>query len=87
MTERRCRNGGKSWPFHAGHPTAQDYTTEPIVVAIKREFAEEVSALAALLDEGLVEMTHTGGCMCDGTRKLTAACVSDTMTRYPRGTL
>jgi hypothetical protein len=76
----------KAWPFHAG-PPAEDYATEPIVVAVKREFAEEVSALEVLVDEGLVEMTHTDGCMCDGTRRLTAACVGNTMTRYPRETL
>jgi hypothetical protein len=77
----RCRNGGKAWPFHAGAPTAQDYATGAIAVSVRREFAEEVSALAALVDEGLVEMTHTDGCMCEGTRKLTAACVGNTMTR------
>lgn len=81
MTERRCRNGGKAWPFHAGRATAQDYATEPIVVAVRREFAEEVSAPVALVDEGLAEMRHADGCTCEGTRKLTAACVRNTMTR------
>src|SRR3954469_14381470 len=61
--------------------------TEPIVVTVRREFAEEVSALAVLVDEGLMEMIHTDGCVCEGTRRLTAACVSDTMTSYPRWTL
>jgi hypothetical protein len=61
-----------------------DRTAEPIVVAIKREFAEEVSALAALVDEGLVEMIHTDGCMCEGTRRLTAECVRNTMTQDAR---
>jgi hypothetical protein len=80
MTERRCRNGGKAWPFHAGHAGAQDYATEPIVVAVGREFAEEVSALAGFVGEGLVEMTHADGCMCEGARRPTAACVRNTMT-------
>lgn len=58
-----------------------------LYAVIKREFAEEVSALAALVDEGLVEMIHTNGCMCEGTRKLTADCVSNTMTRNATWTL
>lgn len=89
MTERRarCENGGKAWPLHAGHVTTQDYATEPIVVAVRREFAEELTALVALVDEGLVEMIHTDGCMCDGTRTLTAACASNTMTNHPTWTL
>lgn len=52
---------------------------QPIPVAIKREFADEVSALAALVDEGLVVMTHDPDwCMCEGTQTLTAACVRAT---------
>jgi hypothetical protein len=35
----------------------------------------------------LVEMAHTDGCMCEGTRKLTAACVRNTMTTHPSGPL
>jgi hypothetical protein len=76
MADRRCSRWRASMANRA--------TTEPIVVTVRREFAEEVSALRALLDEGLVEMEHTDGCMCEGTRKLTAACVSNTMTRHPR---
>jgi hypothetical protein len=81
MHGARRRNGGKAWPFHAGPATADDYAAEPIVVAVRREFVEEVSALAVLVDEGLMEMIHTDGCVCEGTRRLTAACVSNTMTR------
>lgn len=73
----RCPNGGKAWPFHAGPPTAEDLA--PIPVAIKREFADELNALAPLVDEGLVVMTHDPDwCACDGTRRLTAACVRAT---------
>ena len=74
----RCPNGGKAWPFHAGPVTAEDLA--PIPVAIKREFADEVSALAALVDEGLIVMTHEPDwCSCEGTSRLTAACVRATM--------
>jgi hypothetical protein len=76
MAERRC-----------SRQRSGNLATDPIVVAVRREFADEISALAALVDEGLVEMTHTDGCTCEGARRLTAACVSDTMTSYPRWTL
>lgn len=55
---------------------------EAAVVAIRREFADEVSALAALVDAGLVEMRHEPDwCVCDGTRVLTAMCVRLTTER------
>lgn len=51
----------------------------PIAVAIKREFADELNALVPLVDEGLVVMTHDPDwCDCDGTRRLTVACVRAT---------
>lgn len=53
---------------------------QPIPVAIKREFADEVSALAALVDEGSVAMTHDPDwCGCEGTSRLTAVCVTATI--------
>lgn len=77
MSRRKCPNGGEAWPFHGGPVTAEDLA--PIPVAIKREFAEELNALVALVDEGLVVMTHEPDwCDCDGTRRLTAACVRAT---------
>lgn len=80
MAERRCRNGGKAWPFHAGPPTAQDYATEPIVVAVRPEYAAELTALGSLLDEGLIVMTHVPDwCGCSGTATLTGVCVTATM--------
>jgi hypothetical protein len=52
-----------------------------VPVAIKPEFAAELTALAALVDEGLVAMTHVAGCMCSGTATLTAECVRATQER------
>jgi hypothetical protein len=46
---------------------------------VRPEFADELSALAALLDAGLVEMDHAEGCACRGTEELTAECVRWTL--------
>lgn len=49
---------------------------------LRPEAAHRVSALAALLDEGLLEMRHVddGMCACSGTERLTMACVDRTMS-------
>jgi hypothetical protein len=49
---------------------------------IRPEAVHRVSALAALLDEGLLEMRHVGDgmCACSGTDRLTMACVDLTMS-------
>ena len=52
-----------------------------VPVAIKPEYAAELTALAAFVDEGLVAMTHVAGCMCSGTATLTAECVRATQER------
>jgi hypothetical protein len=53
----------------------------PIPVRIKQEYADELNALAALVDEGLVQMRHVGDgtCGCRGTSSITAACARLTM--------
>lgn len=50
MRSRRCRNGGKAWPFHAGPATAED--SEPFRAALRR-VAERV-AVPAYVPEGLL---------------------------------
>lgn len=50
-------------------------------VALRREFGDQVEAVAALVDAGSVAMTHTAGCDCSGTERLTAACVRATIER------
>jgi hypothetical protein len=54
---------------------------EILPVAIRPEYAAELTALAAFVDEGLVAMTHVAGCMCSGTATLTAECVRATQER------
>lgn len=55
---------------------SEESATKPIFVTVRREFADEVSALAPLVDADLIVMTHDPDwCACDGTRRLTAACV------------
>lgn len=52
-------------------------------VELRPEAAHRVSALVALLDEGLLVMHHDlAACLCEGTRKITMACV-DVMMRNP----
>jgi hypothetical protein len=49
---------------------------EPIFVTMKPEAAHKVSALAALVDAGLVVMRHDPDwCGCSGTTALTMRCV------------
>lgn len=54
---------------------------EPIPVTVKPEWAAKVSALVALVDEGLVAMAHAELCLCNGTRVLDKACVIRTLDR------
>lgn len=51
-----------------------------VPVMLRPEAAYRVGALAALVDEGLVQMWHVpDGCVCEGTSALTMACVDLTM--------
>lgn len=53
----------------------------PVPVTVEREFADEVSALAALVDAGLVAMEHAPHCSCSGTQRLEVECVRRTTER------
>lgn len=65
--------------------TAQWLEDRPGVVALKPEAAAEVSAVAALVDEGFVVMVHTDMCNCDGTERLTMVYVRATTAAHKTG--
>jgi hypothetical protein len=48
-------------------------------VQLRPEFIDEINALAALLDAGLVEMNHEQGCGCAVPDRFMAECVRRTM--------
>jgi hypothetical protein len=68
----------------ASEREAEDVQAEKLEpVAVRPEYAAEVTALDALVGAGLVEMTHVEGCLCDDDR-YTAACIRASMTPRQR---
>lgn len=63
--------------------TAGEAEDAVVPARIRPEYAAELTALVALVDEGLVVMTHVEGCTCSGTARFTAECVRLTMRRWP----
>jgi hypothetical protein len=55
-----------------------------VPVAVKPEHADQLNALAVLVDAGLIEMRHVEGCLCVGTQRLEAACVRLTLPERER---
>jgi len=53
----------------------------PIPAALKPRFALEADAVAAMVAAGLIEMGHTGTCVCEGTTRVSASCVDLTVRR------
>lgn len=61
-----CHEGGRP---HLGP------CVDSIPATVRPEYARELDALTALVDAGLIRMSHVEGCSCRGTDVLTAACV------------